>query len=72
MGEIVNLRLVKKRKAREAKDGLAAENRIRFSRTKAEKQFEREAHRKTDRFLDQNKLENPDTTKAAEERTDET
>ncbi len=38
MGEIVNLKLARKRKARAEKDGRAAENRILFGRTKAEKQ----------------------------------
>ena len=72
MGEIVNLRLVKKRKAREAKDGIAAENRLRFGRTKAEKQFERQTNRKAERFLDQNKLEKQATSKAEDDRTDKT
>jgi len=71
VGEIVNLRLAKKRKARQAKDEIAAENRMRFGRTKAEKQFEREANRKTERFLDQNQLEKRDTLKPGEDRTDE-
>ncbi len=59
MAEIVNLRLVKKRKAKEAKDKVAAENRVLFGRTKVEKQFEREASRKAERFLDDNRLEKP-------------
>jgi hypothetical protein len=57
VAEIVNLRLVKKRKAKEAKDKAAAENRILFGRTKVEKQFEREAGRKAARFLDDNRRE---------------
>jgi hypothetical protein len=57
VAEIVNLRLVKKRKAKEAKDKAATENRILYGRTKVEKQFEREAGCKTTRFLDDNRLE---------------
>ena len=38
MAEIVNLKLVRKRKARDEKDAQAAENRVKFGRTKAEKQ----------------------------------
>ncbi|PSH65895.1 DUF4169 family protein [Phyllobacterium sophorae] len=57
MAEIVNLRLVKKRKAKEANDKAAAENRILYGRTKVEKQYEREANCKTTRFLDDHRLE---------------
>ncbi|WP_069306698.1 DUF4169 family protein [Methylobrevis pamukkalensis] len=37
MGEVVNLRLARKRKARSDKDAQAAENRVKFGRTRAEK-----------------------------------
>lgn len=37
MADIVNLNKIRKQKARELKDNLAAENRVRFGRTKAEK-----------------------------------
>lgn len=57
MAEIINLRLAKKRKAKDVKDKAAEQNRILFGRTKAEKQFERNAKRKTARFLDDNRLE---------------
>jgi len=57
MGEIVNLRLIKKRKAKEAAEKTAAENRVLFGRTKTEKQFDREANRKKARFLDDRRLE---------------
>ncbi|UXN59646.1 DUF4169 family protein [Phyllobacterium zundukense] len=63
MAEIVNLRLVKKRKTKEAAEKIAAENRILFGRTKAEKRFDREADRKRERFLDDHRLEtNPSAT----------
>lgn len=38
MAEIVNLRLARKRKARAEKDVDAAENRVRFGRTRAERE----------------------------------
>jgi hypothetical protein len=40
MADIINLRLHRKRKAREDAAKLAAENRVRHGRTKAEKQRE--------------------------------
>lgn len=40
MADIVNLRTIRKRKARDAKDVQAEENRLKFGRTKAEKQLE--------------------------------
>ena len=50
MGEIISLNKVRKEKARERRAADAAENRVRFGRTKAEKakvaaETEREAHR---------------------------
>lgn len=57
MADIVNLRQFKKRKAKDAKEQTAAENRIVFGRTKTEKQFEQSANRKSELFLDSNRLE---------------
>lgn len=37
MGDVVNLRMVRKAKARSAKEVAAAENRVRFGRTKQER-----------------------------------
>lgn len=37
MADIINLRTARKRKARDAKETVAAENRLKFGRTKAEK-----------------------------------
>lgn len=60
MNDVVNLRQFKKRKARDAKEKQAEQNRILFGRTKAEKELaEKEAH-KSERFLDLNRLERPD------------
>lgn len=40
MGDLVNLRRVRKQRSREEKESLAAENRVRFGRGKAEKSAE--------------------------------
>jgi hypothetical protein len=57
MGEIVNLRRHRKLKDREAREAAAAENRVRFGRTKAEKAFDRSKQREAESFLDQGRLE---------------
>lgn len=47
MGDVINLREVRKRRERADKDRQAAENRVRFGRTKAEKtQIRREEERR--------------------------
>lgn len=40
MGDVVNLRMARKQKQRAAKETVAAENRVRFGRTKAERERE--------------------------------
>ncbi|KAB2699597.1 DUF4169 family protein [Ochrobactrum sp. Kaboul] len=62
MSDIVNLRQFKKKKARDAKEKQADQNRILFGRTKTEKDFAREETRKSERFLDMNRLERKDDT----------
>ncbi len=57
MSEIVNLRQFKKKKARDAKQKQADQNRIDFGRTKAEKDAANKAVQKDSRFLDQHRLE---------------
>ncbi len=57
MSDIVNLRQFKKKKAREAGEKQAEQNRILHGRTKAEKVFAREEAHKAERFLDMNRLE---------------
>jgi hypothetical protein len=59
MAEIVNLRQVRKRKAKDAEEQVAAQNRILFGRTKAEKKFETTLSTKAERFLDNSRLEQP-------------
>ena len=61
MAEIVNLRQVRKRKAKDAEDKTSGQNRILFGRTKAEKQFDKATTRKANRFLDNSRLEKADS-----------
>ncbi len=56
MSDIVNLRQFKKKKARDAKEKQAEQNRVLFGRTSTEKNFAREETRKTEKFLDSNRL----------------
>ena len=57
MAEIINLNKARKAKAAVDKAALAAENRARFGRTKAQKQAEaEEAYRRT-KLLDDSKLD---------------
>ena len=57
MGEIVSLKLHRKRKDRAAKDEQAAENRARFGRTKHEKQLTAAEKEKSASDLDGHKRE---------------
>ncbi|MBA5777779.1 DUF4169 family protein [Stappia sp. F7233] len=50
--DIINLRQARKAKARKDSDGRAAENRVRFGRTKAEKQREAAEESIKERLLD--------------------
>jgi hypothetical protein len=52
VGEVVNLRLVRKAKARTAKEATAAANRAAFGRTKAQKQADASDRARHDRTLD--------------------
>lgn len=57
MGDIVSLKLHRKRKERAAKEEIAAENRVQFGRSKAEKALTEATNDKADRDLDQHKRE---------------
>ena len=52
MGEIVNLRQVKKQRAKAAAAEAAAQNRAKFGRTKAEKQVDTMEAKRAARLLD--------------------
>jgi len=57
MGEIVSLKLHRKRKDRAAKEVVAAENRVQFGRSKAEKKLTDATNDKAAQDLDQHKRE---------------
>lgn len=57
MAEIVNLRRVRKDKARRDRESEADANRRRFGRTKAEKTADKDAETRTRRSLDGKQLE---------------
>lgn len=59
-GDVVNLRQVRKQKARSDKEKQAEQNRIAFGRTKAEKSLTRALNEKAEKALDQGRLEKPD------------
>jgi hypothetical protein len=59
MAEIVNLRLARKRKAREESERAAEQNRLLHGRTKAEKTRDRDESEKTASFLDGHRREPP-------------
>jgi hypothetical protein len=61
MGEIVNLRTVKKQRARDAAGQAAAENRVRHGRTGAAKQAERIAEERRRAALDGAKVDDAGT-----------
>lgn len=57
MGEIVSLKLHRKRKDRAAREEVAAENRVQFGRTKAEKELTEALNEKAAKDLEQHKRE---------------
>ncbi|ALN73899.1 DUF4169 family protein [Aureimonas sp. AU20] len=59
MGEIVNLRLVRKRSERACAETKAAENRARHGRTKADRERDELGKERADRLLDGAKREPP-------------
>ena len=58
-GDVVNLRQFRKQKARSDKESRAAQNRITFGRTKAEKSLTEARNAKAEAQLDQGRLEKP-------------
>ena len=60
MSSPINLNRFRKAKARAEKDAQAEENRVKFGRTKAEKQLQRAADDKARRHLDGHKLTDDD------------
>jgi hypothetical protein len=71
MGEVVNLRQVRKQRARAGKSAQAAENRARHGRTKAEKALEHAERDARDQKLAGHRLERPEEAEAAGGQTGE-
>ena len=59
MGDVVNLRRARKDRVRKEASAKAADNRIAFGRTKAEKTLTRTLNDKAEKTLDQGRLERP-------------
>lgn len=57
MGDVINLRLARKARSRDAAAKTAAANRVRFGRSKAERDGDAVARLELDRALDGAKLE---------------
>lgn len=60
MGEVVNLRLARKRKARAEHDVEAAANRALHGRSKSQKAAETAARKRSEALLDGHSLQKPD------------
>lgn len=60
MAEIINLNKRRKTKIRMEKEKKASENRIKYGRTKQEKQIDRQENERSERHLDGHKLEKDD------------
>lgn len=56
MGDLVNLRLVRKRRARDLKQAEAAENRSKFGRTRQERDRRQDEAARADRHLDGHRI----------------
>jgi hypothetical protein len=57
MGEVINLRMARKRKGRDEAEAEAATNRAKFGRTKAEKKRDAQKAAQLERAVDQAKLD---------------
>lgn len=57
MVDIINLNKVRKAKTRLEKEKKASENRIKFGRTKKEKQIAKKENERNERYLDNHRLE---------------
>ncbi len=61
MGDVVNLRRVRKRAEKRREDDRAAENRIRHGRTKVERETETQRSEKLKQHLDGHEIDTGDT-----------
>jgi hypothetical protein len=62
MGEVVNLKRVKKRNEREASAKQAEANRARFGRTKSERALDEQAKDRAGNLLDQHRIDGGDAS----------
>jgi hypothetical protein len=62
MGEVVNLRRIKKRGEREQSAKQADANRTRFSRTKAERALDQRRSQRASDLLDQHRIDGEDAS----------
>ena len=62
MGEVVNLKRVKKRTEREASAKQAEANRARFGRTKSERALDEQAKDRAGNLLDQHRIDGGDAS----------
>lgn len=69
MSSVINLRLARKRKAREDAERLAAENRAVHGRSKAEKLHDRQEAERTATFLDSHRVDRKDESQSDRQRT---
>lgn len=60
MGEVVNLRLARKHKARAERERVAAENRVAHGRSKTERQLQRKRDERAETLLDGHKRDRGD------------
>jgi hypothetical protein len=62
MGELVNLKRFKKRNAREEAAKQADANRLRFGRTKSERTLDESGASRTEKLLDQHRIDGEDAS----------
>jgi hypothetical protein len=61
MGDVVNLRRIRKNKTRDEKSKVADANRLKFGRTKTERELTEATQQLSDRTLDGHQRETPET-----------
>tara|TARA_R110002020_G_scaffold458436_1_gene675877 strand:- start:354 stop:548 length:195 start_codon:yes stop_codon:yes gene_type:complete len=60
MGDVINLRTIRKQRSRDEKERVAAENRSRFGRGKLERTRERAEHKRNEAVLDGARIDRPE------------
>jgi len=62
MGDVINLKRIKKRNEREASAKQADANRVRFGRTKSERALAEQAKDRAENLLDQHRIDDGDAS----------